>query len=140
MWTCPRCGREFKNKNQAHSCKLIDKDQLFEKRPPQLRRIYKKIVSFVDTLGEFKEEAVPPDVIFFKTISTFLGVKVKATHLEVEFFLDHHEDNPVVSKFLQTSAHRFAHVVPVDDLNEIDTQLKKWIKDSYQLVLAKKTR
>jgi len=140
MWTCPRCGREFKNKNQAHSCRLIDKDQLFEKRPPQLRRIYKKIVSFVDTLGEFKEETVPPDVIFFKTISTFLGVKVKSTHLEVEFFLDHHEDNPVVSKSLQTSAHRFAHVVPVDDLNEIDTQLKNWIKHSYQLVLAKKTR
>ena len=140
MWTCPRCGREFKNKNQAHSCKRIDREQLFDKRPPKLKTIYKKIVSFVKTLGEFKEETVPPDVIFFKTISTFLGVKVKATHLEVEFFLDHHENNPVVSKFLQTSAYRFAHVVPIDDLDEIDTQLKNWIKHSYQLVLAKKTR
>ena len=140
MWTCPRCGREFRNTNQLHTCRLIDKEQLFAKRPPQLKRIYKKIISIVKPLGDFREETVLPDVIFFKTISTFLGVKVKRDHLEVEFFLDHLDNAPVVSKYLQTSAHRFVHVVPVDSVDEIDEQLIKWIKHSYQLVLSKKIK
>jgi hypothetical protein len=140
MWSCPRCGREFRNTNQSHTCRLIDKEQLFAKRPPQLKNIYKKIVSIVKPLGEFREETVLPDVIFFKTISTFLGVKVKRDHLEVEFFLDHPDNSPVVAKCLQTSANRFVHLVPVDSVDEIDEQLTNWIRHSYQLVLSKKIK
>ena len=83
MWTCPSCGREFRNSNQPHTCRLIDKEQLFAKRPAELKNIYKRIVSIVKTFGEFREETVPPDVIFFKTVSTFLAVKVKRDHLEI---------------------------------------------------------
>jgi hypothetical protein len=89
-------------------------------------------------LGDYKEETVPPDVIFFKTVSTFLGVKVKRDHLEIEFFLDHADYAPVISKYLQTSAHRFAHIVPVDNPDEIDEQLKNWIQHSFHLILSKK--
>jgi ribosomal protein L37AE/L43A len=140
MWTCPRCGREFRNSNQSHTCRLIDKEQLFAKRPAELKNIYIKIVSIVKTVGEFREETVPPDMIFFKTVSTFLGVKVKRDHLEIEFFLDHLDNAPAVSKHLQTSSRRFVHLVPVDSVEEIDTQLINWIKDPYQLVLSKKNK
>jgi len=140
MWTCPRCGRAFRNTNQQHSCRLLDKEQLFAGKPPQLKKIYKKVVSIVQELGEYKEETVPPDVIFFKTVSTFLGVKVKRDHLEIEFFLDHADSAPVISKYLQTSAHRFAHIVPVDSPDEIDEQLKDWIKHSFHLVHSKKNK
>ncbi|MBS1599811.1 MAG: hypothetical protein JST75_16415 [Bacteroidetes bacterium] len=140
MWTCPRCGRQFKNVNQSHGCRLIDKEQLFAKRPAVLKTVYKKIVSMVKPLGEFREETVPPDVIFFKTTSTFLAVKVKTDHLEIEFFLDHLDNAPVISKHLQTSAHRVVHIVPVDSIDEINTQMKKWITRSYQLISSKKIK
>lgn len=140
MWTCPRCRREFRNTNQNHGCRLIDKEQLFAKRSSQLKTIYEKIVAVVNALGEFRQETVPPDVIFFKTISTFLGVKVKSAWLEVEFFLDHQDNSPIVSKHLQTSANRFVHVVPVDSPANINQQLKDWIRHSYQLVLSKKKK
>ena len=134
MWTCPNCGRSFKNANQNHSCRLISKDALFVKRSPQLKSLYKKIVEIVQQFGKFREETVPPDVIFFKTRSTFLAVKVKKDHLDIEFFLDHLESAPPVSKYLQTSKHRVAHIVPIDNEKDIDGQLTKWLKDSYNLV------
>jgi hypothetical protein len=137
MWTCPNCGRKFKNAHQNHSCKLISKDGLFDKRAPELKTIYQKILAIVRKFGEFRVETIPPDTIFFKTISTFLAVKVKKAHLEVEFFLDHYEDDPSVSKFLQTSKHRYVHVVPVDREANIDKQLMAWMKSSYELVLKK---
>lgn len=134
MWVCPKCGREFKRKDQQHTCSLISKEMLFAKRSPALKFLYERIVRQIRKLGEYRVETVKPDVIFFKTKSTFLAVKVKKDHLDVEFFLDHVEDRPPVSKYLQTSKNRVAHVVPVDHQDEINDQLVNWIKTSYWLV------
>jgi predicted transport protein len=134
MWTCPKCGRSFKRKDQQHICTLISKENLFAKRPPELKVLYEKIVKQVKKFGEYREETVNPDVIFFKTKSTFLAVKVKKDHLDIEFFLDHLEDIPPVSKYLQTSKHRVAHVVPIDDEQDINAQLIAWMRSSYELV------
>ena len=136
MWTCPKCKRAFKRKEQNHSCLLISTDALFAKRPPELKRLYDKLVKIVKGFGEYREETVLPDVIFFKTKSAFMAVKVKRDHLDVEFFLDHPENVPPVSKYLQTSKQRVAHVVPVDRPADINRQLSNWMKESYQLVLT----
>lgn len=134
MWTCPKCNRSFKRKDQQHSCILISRDSLFIKRPPELRKLFNKIEMIVKEFGDFREETVRPDVIFFKTKSTFLAVKVKKDHLDVEFFLDHLEDAPPVYKYLQTSKFRVAHLVAVDRLEDISPQLIKWMKASYHLI------
>jgi len=134
MWICPKCNRSFKHENQNHGCRLIDKEGLFTKRPPLLKELYKKVKDIVDGFGEYREETLPPDVIFFKTKSSFLAVKVKKDHIEVEFFLDQVEDVPPVAKFLQTSKHRVAHVVKVDDEKDIDAQLIGWMRASYDLI------
>jgi hypothetical protein len=134
MWTCSTCGRSFRNTNQQHTCQLIDKEDLFAKRPPQLKILYEKVSDYAKTLGSFREETVLPDVIFFKTKSTFLAVKVKKDHLDIEFFLDHLEENPPVAKWLQTSKHRVAHIVPIDERADLNAQLKRWIKQSFELI------
>ena len=134
MWVCPKCGRKFKRANQSHGCRLISKDSLFEKRTPELKKLYDRIAGIVNKLGEYREETVPPDVIFFKTESTFLEVKVKTKHLEVVFFLEKLEDVHPVVKYLQTSKNRVVHVVFVDRPGDINAQLKSWIKRSFMLI------
>lgn len=134
MWTCPKCKRTFKRRDQNHSCVLISRDILFTRRPPELKSLYEKVVKIVKGFGDYKEETVLPDVIFFKTKSTFLAVKVKKDRLEIEFFLDHIENEPPISKYLQTSKHRVAHVVPVDSAGDINRQLSNWMKESYHLI------
>jgi predicted transport protein len=136
MWTCPECKRTFKRKDQQHSCTLISKESLFERRPPELKKLYDRIVKELKKFGEYKEETIKPDIIFFKTKSTFLAIKVKRDHLDVEFFLEKPEDVPPVSKYLQTSKHRVAHLVPVDQPGDINQQLINWMKRSYLLVSA----
>ncbi len=136
MWTCPKCKRVFRNTNQAHTCKLVDKESFFLRRPAHFRKLYQIIKDNVKNLGEFREEAVLPDVIFFKTKSTFLSIKIKKAWIDIEFFLDHLEDVQPVKKYLQTSKHRFAHLVSIDDEEDIDCQLMDWIKESYNLIGA----
>ena len=134
MWTCPNCRRKFRNTNQYHSCQLVDKESFFHRRPPHFKKLYKIIKNYVKDLGEFRQEAVLPDVIFFKTKSTFLAIKVKMAWLDIEFFLDHLEDEPPVKKYLQTSKRRFAHLVSIDEEEDINDQLLDWIRESYELI------
>lgn len=107
---------------------------MFIKRPLELKTLFDKIEKIVQKFGESKQETVKPDVIFFKTKSTFLAVKVKKDHLDVEFFLDHLEDVPPVYKYLQTSKFRVAHLVAVDRDEDISPQLINWMQSSYQLI------
>ncbi len=106
MWTCPKCKRAFKRKDQYHSCILITKESLFEKRTPVIKKLFNQVVKVVKRIGDYREETLRLDVIFFKTKSTFLGIKVKKDHLVLEYYLDHLEDRPPVFKYLQVSKHR----------------------------------
>lgn len=137
MWTCPKCGREFKRRDQPHSCRLISTGSLFEKRPVVLKKLYDQVLKHVRKLGSYREETVPPDVIFFKTNSTFLEIKVKKDHLDIGFYLEKLENVSPVSKYLQTSKNRVVHLVSVDQPEDINQQLLNWIKRSYQLIIDK---
>lgn len=134
MWICSTCHRQFRNTNQSHTCVLVDKETFFLNRPPHFRDLYEIIKNYVLTLGVFREEAVLPDVIFYKTKSTFLAIKVKKNWLDIEFFLDHLDDIPPVKKYLQTSKRRYAHLVSIDGKEDINQQLLDWIKASYELI------
>jgi hypothetical protein len=136
MWSCPKCKRSFRSTNQSHSCVPVSKNDLFADRPAVLKKLYDKIVVEVKKLGDYREEPVSPRVIYFKTKSTFLAVKVKKTYLEVEFFLNYHADDPSIASWLQTSRHRFVHIMKLDNEKDITTQLTEWIKHSYHLILS----
>lgn len=134
MWICPKCKREFRNTHQQHTCKLVEVDDFFKNRSPELRALYELLLKKVRGIGEFRTECVAPNVVFCKTSSSFFAVKVMKDHLVAEFFLEQLEDVPPVSKFLQTSKHRWAHCVPVGEAADINKQLLDWIKRSYKLI------
>lgn len=134
MWTCTLCNRSFRNSNQSHSCKPVSKENITGTISPALQPVYKKIIKIINRFGPYREEPVGKHVIYFKTASTFMAIKLKKDHLEVEFFLDHKITAPVVTKMLQTSANRFACTVPVSNTGEINQELASWLNCSYELV------
>lgn len=134
MWTCNKCKRSFRNTNQRHSCVKLNVNDFFIKRPDHLKALFVTLKKYVSTLGSFVEEAVPPDVIRFKTVSTFLSVKVKSKHLEITFYLDYLDDVPPVSKYLHSSKNRVIHLVAIDSEEDIDKQLEDWICYSHNLI------
>src|SRR6516225_9786614 len=52
MWTCPRCGRTFANRNQTHTCApLSDVERHFERSEPAVRAAFDRLLAAVRTLG-----------------------------------------------------------------------------------------
>ncbi|MBT8219945.1 MAG: hypothetical protein KJP00_08970 [Bacteroidia bacterium] len=88
----------------------------------------------------YRREVVPPDVIFYKSVSTFLAVKLKTKWIDIEFFLDYYLDAPIVKKWLQTSKKRWVYVVSIDEISDINQELLDWGQYSYDLITHKKKR
>ena len=45
MWTCPRCGRSFANRNQQHACGPLDLDRHLAGKDPEVVAIFGRLVT-----------------------------------------------------------------------------------------------
>jgi len=116
-----------------HGCHQLTLEDITKKRSERINELYKELHSKF-RFKDFRREVVPPDVIFYKTKSTFLAVKLKTKWIDVEFFLDYFMDHPIIKKYLQTSKKRFVYVVSIDNSDDINHELLNWITHSYSLI------
>lgn len=133
MWTCPECNKNFKNARQLHSCKVVTVESHFMNRQPALKQTYDILLTHVGNFGSFTINPVKSS-ISLKTISTFLGIKVMKDHLLIEFFLNRKIEEFPVFKTFDYSKNKIVHAVKIDHSDQVDAQLIRWIKESYELV------
>ncbi len=50
-WICPLCKRQFKNRNQSHSCLMEIPEDHFLDKAPRVKAIYDKLLKEVNKLG-----------------------------------------------------------------------------------------
>lgn len=65
MWACPRCGREFANANQWHSCvPRVSIDDFLETQPHELADLYRAYEAFVRRAGPFEVDVLKSRIAF----------------------------------------------------------------------------
>lgn len=131
MWTCPKCNRQFKNRNQDHSCGHFTIEQVFEDKPPEIFMLFQQIHKKVKSFGEMQVRAVKNGVMF-SVKSTFLALKPHQSYLAVEFAGGMAHDEFPVEKCMKISKNEFAHIMRIEQTEEIDDQLIAWLKEAYQ--------
>ena len=45
MWTCPRCGRSFANRNQWHACGPLDLERHLAGKDPEVVAIFRRLLA-----------------------------------------------------------------------------------------------
>lgn len=51
MWHCEKCGRDFANRNQAHSCGKYSLDEHFAGKSPAVRELFDEVVKAIESVG-----------------------------------------------------------------------------------------
>jgi len=131
MWTCPNCGRQFKNRSQEHSCGYFTIEQVFENKPPEIFMLFQKINDKVKSFGEMQVRAVKNGVMF-SVKSTFLALKPHRSYLAVEFAGGTAHDEFPVERCIKISRNEFAHIMQIEQTEETDEQLIGWLKEAYR--------
>ncbi|MCB0821717.1 MAG: hypothetical protein KDC09_03420 [Bacteroidales bacterium] len=132
MWTCPDCGRTFRNTNQDHSCVVIDLELHFVNKDQNVKDTFEKIKDIAMSLGNVKINSVK-NAILFQAKSQFLAVKPKKNILDTEFVLDEPVEGFPIHKTVQATKTKWAHFVRLESPEEVDEQLISWIKRAHRV-------
>ena len=132
-WTCPTYGREFRNKNQEHSCARVPVDDHFKNKPIEIRMIYDRLMQEVTRFGDISVNPVNTP-IQVKAGATFLSVRPKRDRLEIEFQLGREIAKLPVTKSLRISKNRVLHVAVLESYEQVNQELTQWLREAYELV------
>ncbi len=133
MWTCPKCGRKFRNTNQDHSCMITDLRSHFAGKDQNVINTFEELLDRVMTFSSVRINPLK-NAILFSVNSHFLAVKPKKSRLDIEFLLDGKIEGFPIHKSVQATKTKWAHFMQLDSPDEVDDQLMQWLRRAHQLV------
>lgn len=132
-WTCPRCEKQFRNTNQWHSCYVINLEKHFKNKSDKTKNLFEKIWQPLKKLEGVSLNPVKSSVQV-KAGATFLSIKPKKEHLEIEFQLAEEYSEFPVYRIVRISGKRLLHFAIIEETGDITPALIKVLKKSYKLV------
>ncbi|WP_328994932.1 DUF5655 domain-containing protein [Kribbella sp. NBC_01245] len=132
MWVCVRCGRDFANRNQTHTCApLHELDDHFAGKAVVVRETFDRVVEEVRRLG-------PVDVLSEKTrIALHHGMSFAAfvprkNWLDGHVVLAERLESPRFRRIDVYSVGNVVHVFRLADPVEVDAEFVAWLVTAYR--------
>ena len=132
MWTCAKCKREFKTKNQSHSCVIVDPEELLSKNQSSVRAIYNELRKHYLLLREFKIDTTK-SCLYFIDQERFLVIKPKKSSLILEFVLNRLIDVFPVIKVIELGKNKYVHRLVIEDSEDLTSEVLGWIFEAQAL-------
>lgn len=132
-WKCPKCGKAFRNTNQAHSCYVVTVDDHLKNKSAEVQAIVEKLLNAVAKFGDVTLNPVKSS-IQVKAGATFLSIKPKKESVEIEFQLDEEIVQYPIYKYFRVSKNRVLHFASLEKKSDINKTLLSLLKKSYVLI------
>ena len=132
MWTCPRCGRAFANRNQSHSCGLADLEGHFQGGEPRVRETFDRLLDAVREIGPV---TVLPERtrIALQVRMSFVALMPRRGWLDGHVVLARRRDSP---GFGRAEPHPPRNVSPPFWLlarGEVNHEVRSWLAEAYEV-------
>ena len=107
-------------------------DGLFVGKEPIVRDIYARLLEALGSFGPYREEPKKTSIHLARA-SGFAGVHPRKGFLYLNLRTDHAIDSPRVVKREQVSRSRWHNEVRVSSPDEVDDELRGWLRAAYDL-------
>ena len=132
MWTCPKCGNRFVNKNQYHSCKRYSLTDPFEGKPDKIRGLFDRFREIVEALGPVK--MIPcSDAVGFMVRVRFGNATPKNRWLDIGLWLPRRVESPRFRRVETIYPNAHVHVLRITEADQLDEEVENWVKEAYQM-------
>jgi hypothetical protein len=130
LWSCPKCGNEFVNKNTYHSCRRGRIEDVFAGKPESVRALFDRLRDGIEAMGPVK--LVPyRDRVAFMTRVRFAGASPRMKWLDVGFWLTRRIESPRLRRVETLLPNAHVHWLRVADASELDAELLGWLREAY---------
>jgi hypothetical protein len=133
MWTCPRCGRSFANRNQSHACAAtLDLGHHLEGKDPQVVAIFRRLVELAERNGPV---TVLPERtrIAFQVRMSFAAFTLRRHWVDGHVVLARRLASPRFRKVETFSPRNHLHQFRLERPEEADEEVAAWLAEAYRV-------
>jgi hypothetical protein len=130
LWTCPRCRRQFKNRNQSHSCGQYSVEQLFDGKTAEIIELYQQLDDLIRRCGDVVVAPTQTRVLF-KVRTVFASVAISKNWLDVVFVLGRRLKHGRIKK-AQEEYPGIVHFLRIKNAEDLDDDLAAWLQEAYE--------
>jgi hypothetical protein len=133
LWTCPRCGRNFANRNQAHACvPLGDLDGHFTGTAPQVRASFDAVLDAVRSFGPV--EVLPEKTrIALHVRMSFAALVPRTRWLDGHLVLARRLDSHRFRRIETYSPRNVLHAFRLSSPEDVDDEFRDWLREAYDV-------
>jgi hypothetical protein len=133
LWSCPRCGRPFANRNQTHTCAVLgDLDRHFAGCSPAVRAIFDRVLAALDGVGPI---LVLPEKtrIALQVRMSFAAFMPRRTWLNGHLVLARRVESARFRTVQEYSPRNVLHAFRLASPDEVDEEFIGWLTEAYQV-------
>ncbi len=133
LWTCPRCGKRFVNRNTFHSCGRHTIEQYLEGKGPRARQLWESLVTLVERCGPFDFVANKSRIGFMVRVR-FAGItNLSERGMTLGFWLKERIESPRFSKVEQYTPRDWGYHLRITSPQDLDDEVAGWLCRAYQV-------
>lgn len=132
LWSCPRCGRSFKQANQRHACGTTDGGDVVRNRPEAVVRTFAAVDAFVKSLGEV-EVVARERYVLFRSVRVFADVSIMTSAVRVAIHLQRRVSAPFFFKVVE-DRKMVTHVAKLESEGDVEA-VAPFLKEAYETSL-----
>jgi hypothetical protein len=130
LWGCEKCGREFANRNQSHSCGRYTLAHHFRGKPPAIRALFDRVVAVIRAVGPVR--ILPEKTrIAFQVRMSFAQITPRQGWLDGHVVLARRLDHPRFRRVQTFSPRNHLHEFRLTDMSDIDADFRAWLAEAY---------
>ena len=122
MWTCPRCGRSFANRNQSHACGPLDLDRHLAGRDPEVVAIFGRLVELAERTR-----------IALQARMSFAAFTLRRRWVDGHVVLARRLEHPRFRRVETFSPRNHLHQFRLERLEEVDGEVAAWLAEAYRV-------
>lgn len=130
LWRCPKCRRQFANRNQSHACGRYSLASHFAGKPPIVRAIFDAILAAVRRCGPV---SVLPEKtrIAFQVRMSFAQVTPRRRWVDGHVVLARRVEHRRFRSIETISAHNHVHHFRLSTPEDVDAEVCGWLEEAY---------
>lgn len=129
MWTCSVCRRNFKGKNQSHTCYSTSVKDHLEGKSEDLQSCYWAFMELIEPIGDFMVDPVK-NTILLKNKSAFCAIKIAKNWIDIHFMYHSEVHSPLIRRSYKMSSYRWANYMRFHNKEELSSEVFDLIKEA----------